>query len=175
VSLNPSFKLGGWVDELVNEGLISDRCGVLFRVLDKAGGPRRGLRLYDHQVAPIRAAALGASYVFTTGTGSGKSLGYLIPITDAIVREGRGCDDRIGAIVVYPMNALVNSQLEEVAKLVPREGRVRVERYTGQEPQEVREELRAHPSDVLLTNSVMLELLLTPTEERPVIDAAQGE
>ncbi len=173
VSLNPSFAPGGWVDELVNERLLSDRCGELFRVPDQAGGARRGLHLYHHQAEAVRAAASGVSYVLTTGTGSGKSLGYLIPITDAILREGRGCDDRIEAIVVYPMNALVNSQLEEVAKFLPSEGPVRVRRYTGQESQEAREELRSHPPDVLLTNYVMLELLLTRTEERPIIDAAQ--
>jgi superfamily II DNA/RNA helicase/very-short-patch-repair endonuclease len=173
VSLNPSFARGGWVDELVEEGLLSERCGELFRVPDKAGGSRRGLHLYHHQAEAIRAAASGVSYVLTTGTGSGKSLGYLIPITDAILREGRGCDNRIEAIVVYPMNALVNSQLEEVEKFLPRAGPVRVQRYTGQESQEDREELRARPPDVLLTNYMMLELLLTRTEERPVINAAQ--
>jgi len=173
VSLNPSFASGGWVDELVDKGLLSDRCGELFRVPDQASRSRRGLHLYHHQAEAIRAAASGASYVLTTGTGSGKSLGYLIPITDAILREGRGCDDRIEAIVVYPMNALVNSQLEEVAKFLPSEGPVRVARYTGQESQEAREELRTRPPDVLLTNYVMLELLLTRTEEQPIIKAAQ--
>ena len=173
VSLNPSFAPGGWVDELAGRHLLDRACAEIFRPNDAPAKGRRGLRLYRHQVEAIEAARKGASYVLTTGTGSGKSLAYLIPIVDTILREGRGRDGRTEAIVVYPMNALVNSQLDEIGKFFdPEDGPVHVARYTGQESQERRDELRVHPPDVLLTNYVMLELLLTRTEERPLVEAA---
>ncbi len=57
------------------------------------------------------------------------------------------------AIVVYPMNALANSQLEELRKfLVFGYPPVSFERYTGQEPPDERLRILAHPPDVLLTN-----------------------
>jgi len=56
------------------------------------------------------------SYVLTSGTGSGKSLTYIVPIVDHVLRKGLG--NGIQAIVVYPMNALANSQNEELAKFL---------------------------------------------------------
>ena len=58
-----------------------------------------------------RSPAPGKSYVLTTGTGSGKSLAYIVPIVDAVLRETRRDGGRrpgVKAIVVYPMNALAN-------------------------------------------------------------------
>src|SRR3546814_2671222 len=74
-----------------------------------AGEP---LRLHKHQVDAIRQAAAGQNYVLTTGTGSGKSLSYIVPIVDHVLRRGTG--KGIQAIVVYPMNALANSQEKEL-------------------------------------------------------------
>ena len=55
------------------------------------------------------------SFVVTTGTGSGKSLCFFIPIIDAVIKAKRkGESARTRAVVVYPMNALANSQLEEL-------------------------------------------------------------
>lgn len=66
--------------------------------------------------AVVRVASTGVSYALTTGTGSGKSLTYIVPIVDRVLREGSGRGVR--AIVVYPMNALANSQLEELSKFL---------------------------------------------------------
>ena len=69
----------------------------------------------------IEAAAAGDSYVLTTGTGSGKSLAYIVPIVDRVLQERSGRARRarrVRAIVVYPMNALANSQLEELEKFL---------------------------------------------------------
>ena len=72
------------------------------------------LHLHRHQEEAIRIARTGVNYVLTTGTGSGKSLAYIIPIVDHVLRQSqrRG----ISAIVVYPMNALANSQYGELEK-----------------------------------------------------------
>ena len=74
--------------------------------------------------------------MLTSGTGSGKSLTYIVPIVDHVLRKGSGRG--IQAIVVYPMNALANSQDEELRKFLEKgypEGKppVRFARYTGQE------------------------------------------
>ena len=86
----------------------------------------------------------------------------------------------VKAIVVYPMNALANSQLLELEKFLkfgyPTDGDpVRFGRYTGQEGKEIRRQILADPPDILLTNYVMLELVLTrPDERKHLILAAQG-
>lgn len=54
--------------------------------------------------------------MLTTGTGSGKSLAYIVPIVDHVLRNGSG--KGIQAIVVYPMNALANSQAGELEKFL---------------------------------------------------------
>ncbi len=89
IQLNPSFEPGGWVDELCDEGLLVDECRRIFRK-DKddpaCQGVGRALRLHKHQADAIRAARTAANYVLTTGTGSGKSLAYIIPIVDHVLR-----------------------------------------------------------------------------------------
>jgi len=84
----------------------------------------------------------------------------------------------IKAIVVYPVNALANSQLRELEKFLkiryPQGPPVTFDRYTGQESAKDRARIIADPPDVLLTNYVMLELVLTRPRDRGLIDAAQG-
>jgi len=178
LSLNPSFASGGPISELVSEGLLDPACEQIFRIKHNASDPgSQGLMLHRHQRQAIEAAAERASYVLTTGTGSGKSLAYIIPIVDRVLREGSG--KGIRAIVVYPMNALANSQVEELRKFLdygfPGGPPVTFKRYTGQEKQSERDEILANPPDILLTNYVMLELILTrPDERSALINAAQG-
>jgi ATP-dependent helicase YprA (DUF1998 family) len=108
IQLNPTFEPGGTIDELVDEGVLDSRCRAIFR-RDKDKSPEgEVLRLHRHQADAVRTARSGGNYILTTGTGSGKSLAYMIPIVDAILRNGAGRG--IQAIVVYPMNALANSQ-----------------------------------------------------------------
>jgi ATP-dependent helicase YprA (DUF1998 family) len=61
----------------------------MFRI-KATGEPERHLRLHRRQAAAIEAASLGDSYVLTTGPGSGKSLAYIIPIADQVLRCGSG-------------------------------------------------------------------------------------
>ena len=77
------------------------------------------------------------------------------------------------------MNALANSQHQELHKFInlgypDLKGPVRFARFTGQESPENRHEIRANPPDILLTNYVMLELLLTRPYDRRLIDMARG-
>ena len=178
LQLNPTFQPGGTIDSLVEQQVLHPECQRIFRVektdTDHTGRP---LMLHTHQAEAIRKAKDKRSYILTSGTGSGKSLTYIVPIVDHVLRQGSG--GGIKAIVVYPMNALANSQQEELAKFLSRgypEGRspVTFARYTGQEKTEEREAIRANPPDILLTNYMMLELLLTRSEDRELVRAAQG-
>ena len=179
LSLNPSFASGGSITELVQVGLLHPECERIFRVKESVADPGgRVLTLHRHQREAVDVARQGHGYVLTTGTGSGKSLAYIVPIVDAVLREPRRRG--IKAIIVYPMNALANSQLGELEKFLRYgygEGKepVTFARYTGQESQEERERILKNPPDILLTNYVMLELVLTrPTERQGLVRAAKG-
>lgn len=177
IQMNPSFEAGGWIDDLVGQGLLHEKCKEIFRIKGKDNTVGSPMRLHRHQVEAIKEASANHNYVLTTGTGSGKSLSYIIPIVDHVLRQGSG--KGIQAIVVYPMNALCNSQYGELQKFLslgfPSGGEpVRFERYTGQESQEQREAIVRRPPDILLTNYVMLELLLTRPFEQSLINSASG-
>ena len=177
VQLNPAFEPGDSLESLVEAGVLDPRCRQVFRDKPEPSVDRGPLALYRHQVEAIKAARTGESYVLTTGTGSGKSLAYIVPIVDHVLRHGSGRG--IQAIVVYPMNALANSQLVELGKFLRHgfpDGKppVTFERYTGQDDQETRERITANPPDIILTNYVMLELLLTRPHEQRIIASAQG-
>src|SRR5712691_610494 len=179
LSLNPNFASGGTVTDLITEGLLHPECERIFRLKDgNPDGPP--LRLHQHQREAIEAARTGSSYVLTTGTGSGKSLAYIIPIVDRVLAAKAAGTYRPGikAIVVYPMNALANSQLRELQKFLtigyPEGPPVTFDRYTGQESADDRARIIADPPDILLTNYVMLELILTRPRDRGLIEAARG-
>ncbi len=176
IGLNPAFAPGRSVDQLVADGVLHPECQRIFRIKD-AQGKSEPLRLHKHQEEAILAAQTGRPYVLTTGTGSGKSLAYIVPIVDQVLRHGSG--NGIKAIVVYPMNALANSQEGELRKFLhlgyPQgTSPVTFRRYTGQEDEQARQEILASPPDIILTNYVMLELLLTRVYEKKLVAAARG-
>lgn len=157
LQLNPAFESGGTVDELVAERLLHPQAANIFRRGKSADDPSgQPLRLHRHQREAIEVSRTGANYVLTTGTGSGKSLSYIVPIVDHVLRNGSG--KGIQAIVAYPMNALANSQLGELEKFLTAgppgsTGLVTFRRYTGQESREERDEILASPPDILLTTT----------------------
>lgn len=180
VQVNPNFQPGGTVEALCEAGQLSQACAHIFRFGKSASSAGQTLPLYKHQVEAISLASAGESYVLTTGTGSGKSLSYFIPIIDHCLKARQADKNpRTRAIVVYPMNALANSQLEELKKFLgadPGTRPVTFGRFTGQESTEEREAMKANPPDILLTNFMMLELLLTRQNaiDQQVIANAKG-
>lgn len=177
IQMNPSFEPGERINELVDSGELHEECRNVFRIKPETQGKGRPLRLHRHQADAVRAARGGGNYVLTTGTGSGKSLSYIVPIVDHVLRRGSGRG--IQAIVVYPMNALANSQHGELGKFLKHgypsgQGPLTFERYTGQESDEEKQRIIADPPDILLTNYVMLELMFTRPQERNLIEAARG-
>jgi len=178
IQLNPTFEPGKWIDDLCDEGILNKECKRVFRRKQSAEEYGQPLLLHKHQEDAIRTARGGHNYILTTGTGSGKSLAYIIPIVDYVLRNGSG--KGIQAIIVYPMNALANSQRGELEKFLQfgypdGKGPVTFERYTGQENEQEKQRIMSKPPDILLTNYVMLELILTrPDERKTLVNAAQG-
>jgi hypothetical protein len=163
IQINPSYKRSTDVRTLVTSGMLDPGCADIFRA---NGQP---LSLYKHQEQAVALAADGESFVVTTGTGSGKSLCFFIPIVSHVLAARHASPERrTRAIVVYPMNALANSQMEEIGKFLGNvEGQppITFARYTGQEDGDERRRVADDPPDVLLTNFMMLELLMTRQEE----------
>src|SRR5690606_6601235 len=113
IQINPNYRRVTTIKALVEQQVLDPICAEMFQF---NGVP---LELYEHQKQAIGLAGDGASYVVTTGTGSGKSLCFFIPIVHRILTEKRKDPTaRTRAIIIYPMNALANSQLEEIKKFI---------------------------------------------------------
>jgi Lhr-like helicase len=166
ISINPHYERDVSVADLLGEGQLHPNTAQIFRVNSQP------IVLYRHQAQAIAKSSAGKSFVVTTGTGSGKSLCFFIPIIDAAVRARvAGEAPRTRAIIVYPMNALANSQMQELSKFIeqanlPEKLRPTFARYTGQESLDERELIKRSKPDILLTNFMMLELLMTRQNER---------
>lgn len=173
LQLNPAYEKTDSVDQLVAQNVLHPECALIFR--NKQNEP---FSLYRHQTEAIRCARQDKPYIVTSGTGSGKTMTYFIPIFDAILRHNP-TEHKVWAIIVYPMNALVNSQEKALTELAERyqanTGRqmpVRFGKYTGQESDAEKLRMRENPPHIILTNYVMLELMLVRPREGRFINQA---
>jgi superfamily II DNA/RNA helicase len=169
IQINPNYERKDTVQSLAEQGVLHQKCAQIFQTGKGEGSPEP-LHLYTHQLEAIAKARQAKSYVVTTGTGSGKSLAFFIPIVDSILKaKEHDPTPRTHAIIIYPMNALANSQMEELNKFLHGFSEDRkpftVARYTGQENNTARKLIAENPPDILLTNFMMLELILTRYEE----------
>lgn len=160
VQFNPSFESGGKVGDLVNSGVLVKEFNDIF--YDESGG---SWSIYKHQTESIIKGNEGEGFVVTSGTGSGKSLTYISTIFNYLFKNPN--KPGIKAIVVYPLNALTNSQEAALrgfgGNYKNRTGNslpFTFAKYTGQENQDDREKIISNPPDILLTNYMMLELLM---------------
>jgi len=181
LSLNKKFRQGR---------LFADFCAAegLSAVLPAAFGFYGNL--YMHQEKAIQAIRQDACTVVSTGTGSGKTESFLIPIVDyCLAHRQQG----IKAVIIYPMNALAQDQVrriddiaESLEKLPEFEDHpITFGIFTGNTPDvytsgepEIRRELRSRREiiekkpDILITNYVMLDRLLTNPRNRRMFDGA---
>ena len=162
IQFNPNYLQGKSVDQMVAEGLpVSESLKYFFN------NP-----FYLHQQQAVELGCQGKEFVVTSGTGSGKSRTFMATIFNHILLNPTVCKDKTIAIIVYPMNALINSQYEELEKYKKQfiestgtECPFTFGKYTGQENQEQRKEMQDTPPNIILTNYMMLELLMTRSGE----------
>ena len=140
--------------------------------------------LYRHQVETIRLLRNQENVILASGTGSGKTLAFLIPILAEILEDPQ---PGIHALLLYPMNALVNDQLKLLRRLLDGHSQIRFGRYINKEvtPEKEREARRLHPDappneavsrevfrerspHILITNYSMLEYLLLRPKDSPL-------
>jgi ATP-dependent helicase YprA (DUF1998 family)/very-short-patch-repair endonuclease len=180
VTLARDFALGPTLDELV-------RRNEAHPDLLKARWPFGEYHLYQHQERAFRIGQTGRSFVVTTGTGSGKTEAFLLPVLDGILRRKAQGVRGLQAVFVYPMNALANDQLERLRRLLRGSGLdISFGLYTGdsdttaqalrEAPAETerltRAAIRANPPDILLTNYKQLDFLLMRRDDRHVFTSA---
>lgn len=163
LQLNPAYEPAERLDALADAGILDPRAAEFF-------GPT--IRLYRHQHEALAAAQRNEPYVVSTGTGSGKSLTYLVPIVDHILKNDPA-KPTVRAIIIYPMNALINSQLDALRVYAGEKGLpVTFDKYTGETREEDRQRIIKNPPHILLTNYVMLEYMLIRPAERPLVRTA---
>ncbi len=134
---------------------------------------------YKHQADATRRIMDGKPSVIATGTGSGKTEAFMMPIIDhCLSHKGQG--DKVRAIIIYPMNALATDQNRRIRDLL-RDSGVTFGRYTGEtklrgerpadsppEERVIRKEFRSNPPNILLTNYQMLEYMLIRGDGRDI-------
>ncbi|MFD3425572.1 DEAD/DEAH box helicase [Nocardia fluminea] len=149
----------------------------------------KGFRPFQHQATAFERLSTrdgGAQpTIVTTGTGSGKTESFLVPLLDHAHRATARGEQGIKAIILYPMNALVTDQARRLANYLhddPQLSDVTAGVYIGgtgrrrtptrNQLVDHRDELRKNPPDILLTNYKMLDLLLLRSGDNPLWDNA---
>lgn len=135
---------------------------------------------YEHQAKATKRIAANQPTVVATGTGSGKTEAFLMPIVDHCLRTHQAGVHSVKAILIYPMNALANDQNNRIRGLISGTD-ISYGRYTretkmwGSRPADVpdnerviRTEFRSEPPDLLLTNYMMLEYMLMRGDGREI-------
>jgi len=207
----PPFKSGYYLKDLINEGLLDNDVYKLTspnyverNSRKEQTNPLHALRtnpLYSHQEKAIRKILSGRNVVIASGTSSGKTECFLLPIYNHLLneyKEGK-LTPGVRALLLYPMNALVNDQLHrlrEIARIMEKEMpdvQITFGRYIGDTETEKkkaeekfrltnpgvepvksellsREEMRENPPHILITNYAMLEYLLLRPKDSSFFD-----
>ena len=152
--------------------------------------------LYAHQAQALGRIAAGRNLVVSTGTGSGKTESFLIPILAELVREYEAgtLGSGVRALLIYPMNALANDQVERLRVLLECFPAITFGAYTGQTKEKTadalaeykhlhrgqtpiqserisREQMKESPPHLLITNYAMLEYLMVRPKDSIFFDS----
>lgn len=187
VHINLPFEQGESLAQLVEADILNPGALRFARqaIKDEQSPP---IEPYVHQTETFRKIHAGNNVILATGTGSGKSFGFGLPIVStALQMKARGIKG-IKAVIIYPMNALANNQYDDFSARLDK-SRLTIAKYTGDtktKPEDAlneyrrltkreqpydcellsRKEIQDNPPDILMTNYVMLELLLTRFDDR---------
>jgi DEAD/DEAH box helicase domain-containing protein len=122
---------------------------------------RRGVeRLFTHQAAALDAIRDGGSIIVTTGTASGKTLCYLLPVLERLI-----ADPEARALFIYPTKALAQDQADAIGELASLSPGLVYGTYDGDTPADDRRRLR-QVGRILLTNPDMLHVGILPQHFR---------
>jgi DEAD/DEAH box helicase domain-containing protein len=114
--------------------------------------------LFVHQAEAWEAAGRGEHLIVTTGTASGKTLAFNLPVLDALARE-----PKLRALYLYPTKALAQDQIRALTVLKP--PRIKPAIYDGDTPGEQRWQVRKW-ANLILTNPDMLHVGVLPHHDR---------
>ena len=128
------------LDDLVIAGKFDPE---LRDVLNTSAAMPRDRRLYTHQYEAVEKAQLGTveerpAVVVTAGTGSGKTESFLLPILDDLYRNPPTDERGAKCIILYPMNALVNDQVDRLYEWLKDQSRVTLFHFTSETPEDKR-------------------------------------
>ena len=191
LDIGGSFVSGHSLNELIAEGKVNKGFLNLEPIDEKDREIKLERPLYLHQEKAMLKAIDGKSLVITTGTGSGKTECFLLPIINHLLLEKEQCklSSGVRAVIIYPMNALANDQIKRMRKILKNYPSITFGVYNGNtkhsnddgireykklygcEPSEneciSREEMQENPPHILITNYSMLEyLMLRPKDEK---------
>lgn len=172
LSLNPNYKRSETpFANFVHEQGLPEQLISCFPKLEQG--------LYVHQEQAILSILAGHDTIVATGTGSGKTEAFLIPIISHCLQSTqRG----VKAILIYPMNALAGDQIDRLGQYTSGTS-ITFGLYTAATPEnaskerleqrfsnelQYRDEMRANPPDILITNYVMLDRMLTRRKDHPI-------
>lgn len=182
LDVTDSFKKGDSIETLISKGELP------------AGFSRLDINqtrpLYLHQQISTEKAQSGKNVVVSTGTGSGKTESFLIPVLSEIIREDEAgtLDAGVRAMIIYPMNALANDQMERLRSLLKNYPEITYGSYTGQTRNKYRdalaeykklnddavpndnelisrEQMKKNPPHIMITNYAMLEYLMVRPDD----------
>lgn len=192
---SPPFAAGATTNDLIDEGVLSAN----LRAIAERFPLDRPLHMHQ-EVAIRKAVTLKRNLVVATGTGSGKTECFLLPILNYLLREreaGTLSQPGVRALLLYPMNALANDQVKRLRSLLAafpdvtfgryvgetaRDGRQAEQEFRARYPNEPRvqnellsrERIQSTPPHILLTNYAMLEYLLLRPDDSPLFDGPHG-
>lgn len=204
LDVSDSYKTGKSLNQMIAEGEASP----LFRKLegdipdgDKELQINRGL--YLHQEIALRKSNQGKNLVVTTGTGSGKTECFIIPIINHLLREAEAgtLSSCVRAILIYPMNALANDQMKRLRNLLKNYPEITFGVYNSSTKQNEqdgiaeygkvykdenglplkplkneiisRDQMQVTPPHILVTNYAMLEYMMLRPKDDLVFSGAK--
>ena len=203
LDIGGSYETGHTLRELVQKGKASPLFAELEPVPEKERELKLDRPLYLHQEKSLEKASKGQSLVVTTGTGSGKTESFLLPVLNHILTEIENgeLDSGVRAIIIYPMNALANDQIKRMRALLKNYRRIRFGIYNGNTPHQrkealndyhkthkdangapvdpleneliSREEMQEEPPHILITNYSMLEYMMLRPKDDRVFSGAK--
>lgn len=204
LDISDSYKTGKSLEDMIEEGEASP----LFRGLE--GNIPDGEKeiqvyrmLYLHQERALRKTNKGKNLIVTTGTGSGKTECFMIPIINHLLREAEEgtLSSGVRAILIYPMNALANDQMKRLRNLLKNYPDITFGVYNSSTKQNEqdgiaeygkiykdtngyplkplkneiisREHMQAMPPHILVTNYAMLEYMMLRPKDDLVFSGAK--